>query len=639
MHSTAQRFEDRAQAGRQLAERLQAYAGRDDVLALGLTRGGAAAAAALAQALDVSFDVLLVRRLHVPGHEELPLGAVASTGVVVLDRRAAQKLDLSLDALDALVGATAHDLDRQARSYRGERPPPDVAGQVAILVDDAVITGDRMRAAVRAVRAAEPARVVVAVPVASARAAAELRALADEAVCLREPERLGSADDWYEEPGPPEEAAVRALLARAKPAPASGLAEALRPLAGDAYAALLERAAQADFVLIGEASHGTHEFYAERAELTKRLIAEAGFAAVAVEADWPDAARVDRYVRGRSDDGSPDEALRGFRRFPTWMWRNTVVRDFVGWLREHNDGRAEQAGFYGLDLYSLHASMDAVIAYLEHVDHEAAARARERYSCFDHFGREPQHYGYVTALGGAEPCEQGAVDMLLELRDRRAAEDSDDAFFAERNAELVVDAEEYYRELFRSSRESWNRRDRHMAKTLDALVAYLGRAREPVKVVVWAHNSHLGDARATEMSQRGELNLGQLVRTRHGADALLVGLTTYTGTVTAASDWGRPAERRRVRPALAGSWEAHFHEAGEPRALIDAAGVRGVRLERAIGVVYRPETERLSHYFHARAAAQFDLLVHFDETTALEPLERGGECERGEAPETYPWGV
>jgi erythromycin esterase-like protein/predicted phosphoribosyltransferase len=639
MQLTAQRFQDRAQAGRQLAERLHAYAGRDDVLVLALTRGGVATAAGLAQALDVPFDVLLVRRLHVPGHEELPLGAVASTGVVVLERRAADELNLSLDALEALVGETVRDLDREARSYRGERPPPDVAGQVAILVDDAVVTGDRMRAAVRVVRDAEPARVVVAVPVASARAAAELRALADEVVCLREPERLGSPDDWYEEPGPPEEAAVRALLTRAKPPPASGLAEALRPLADDAYASLLERAAQADFVLIGEASHGTHEFYAERAELTKRLIAEAGFAAVAVEADWPDAARVDRYVRGRSDDGSADEALRDFRRFPTWMWRNTVVRDFVGWLREHNDARAEQAGFYGLDLYSLHASMEAVIAYLEDVDHEAAARARERYSCFDHFGREPQHYGYETALGGAESCEQGAVDMLLELRERRAAEESDDAFFAERNAELVVDAEEYYRAMFRSGRESWNLRDRHMAKTLDALVAYLERAREPVKVVVWAHNSHLGDARATEMSQRGELNLGQLVRTRHGADALLVGLTTYTGTVTAAADWGRPAERRRVRPALAGSWEAHFHEAGEPRALIDVAGVRGVRLERAIGVVYRPETERLSHYFHARLAAQFDLLVHFDETTALEPLERSGEWERGEAPPTYPWGV
>jgi erythromycin esterase-like protein len=283
--------------------------------------------------------------------------------------------------------------------------------------------------------------------------------------------------------------------------------------------------------------------------------------------------------------------------------------------------------------------MEAVVAYLEQVDPPAAARARERYACFDHFGREPQSYGYETALGGAEPCEREAVEVLMELRERRAAGQSDDAFFAEQNAALVVDAEEYYREMFRSTRQSWNLRDRHMATTLDALVAHLERDHEPVKVVVWAHNSHLGDARATEMGQRGELNLGQLVRTRHGGDALLVGLTTYAGTVTAASDCGRPAERRRVRRALPGSWEELFHEAGEPRVLIDPRRLHGVRLERAIGVVYRPETERISHYFLARLAAQFDALLHFDETTALEPLERTSEWEHGEVPETYPWGV
>jgi erythromycin esterase-like protein len=266
-------------------------------------------------------------------------------------------------------------------------------------------------------------------------------------------------------------------------------------------------------------------------------------------------------------------------------------------------------------------------------------RARGRYACFDHFGREPQAYGYATGLGDAEPCEREAVEVLMELRRRRGDAAPDDAFFAEQNAALVVDAEEYYREMFRSTRHSWNLRDRHMARTLEALVAHLERDHEPVKVVVWAHNSHLGDARATEMGQRGELNLGQLVSTRHGADALLVGLTTYTGTVTAASDWGQPAERRRVRRALAGSWEELFHEAGEPRALIDSPRLHGLRLERAIGVVYRPETERLSHYFLARLAAQFDAVLHFDETTALEPLERSGEWERGEAPETYPWGV
>jgi erythromycin esterase-like protein len=556
----------------------------------------------------------------------------------VLDTRAVRELDLPLDEIEALTGEAAREVERQVRAYRGDRPPPDLGGRTVILVDDAVVTGHRMRAAVSAVRLQDPARVVVAVPVAPPDVCAGLGAVADEVVCLREPERLGSAGTWYEDSALPDERPVQALLARAKPPPAGGLGNALRPLEDD-FAGLFERAAAADFVLIGEASHGTHEFYAERAELTKRLIAEAGFTAVAVEADWPDAHRVDRYVRGASDDRTAEEALSDFRRFPAWMWRNTIVRDFVGWLRAHNDAHAPKAGFYGLDLYSLHASMEAVMAYLERVDPAAAARARERYACFDHSDRDPQAYGYGTALGGAEPCERQAVEVLMELRERRGAGESEDAFFAEQNAALVVDAEEYYREMFRSSRNSWNLRDQHMAKTLDALVTHLERDGEQVKVVVWAHNSHLGDARATEMGQRGELNLGQLVRTRHGGDALLVGLTTYAGTVTAASDWGQPAERRRVRRALAGSWEEHFHEAGEPRALIDPRDVHGLRLERAIGVVYRPETERISHYFHARLAAQFDALLHFDETTALEPLERTGEWERGEAPETYPWGV
>jgi erythromycin esterase-like protein/predicted phosphoribosyltransferase len=633
-----QRFKDRAHAGRLLAERLPACAGRDDVIVLGLTRGGVPVAAEVAKALGAPLDVLLVRRLHLPGHDDLAIGAVASGGVRVLDARALRELDLPPDAIAAVTAETAREVERQARAYRGDRPPPDLAGRIAILVDDALVSGDRMRAAVRAVRQQEPARVVVAVPVAPPDVCADLRGIADEVVCLREPERLGSAGSWYEQPDVPDEREVQDLLARSKPPPAGGLGDALRSLE-DGYGDLLERAAAADFVLIGEASHGTHEFYAERAELTKRLIAEAGFIAVAVEGDWPDAHRVDRYVRGVSDDRTPEDALSGFRRFPAWMWRNTVVRDFAGWLRAHNDAHAPKAGFYGLDLYSLRASMEAVIDYLERVDPDAAARARERYACFDHFGREPQAYGYATGLGGEEPCEREAVEVLVELRERRAAAATDDAFFAEQNAALVVDAEEYYRAMFRSTRHSWNLRDRHMARMLDALVAHLEREHEPVKVVVWAHNSHLGDARATEMGQRGELNLGQLVRRRHGADALLVGLTTYAGTVTAASDWGRPAERRRVRRALPGSWEELLHQAGEPRALIDPPQVPGLRLERAIGVVYRPETERISHYFLARLAAQFDALLHFDETTALEPLERTGEWERGEAPETYPWGV
>lgn len=428
---------------------------------------------------------------------------------------------------------------------------------------------------------------------------------------------------------------------------------AAHPLTGTAsdYDPLLDQIGDARFVLLGEASHGTGDFYQARAEITKRLIDERGFTAVAVEADWPDAYRVNRYVRGVGDDMNADEALGGFKRFPIWMWRNTIVRDFVEWLRARNSPLSQErkAGFYGLDLYSLYGSITAVLAYLDKVDPEAARRARERYDCFEHFRQDSQAYGYATSFGVAEPCEEDVVSQLVELQ-RRAAEYAhrdgrlaDDEFFsAEQNARLVKNAERYYRAMFRGRVSSWNLRDQHMAETLDNLIAHLERRDGRAKVVLWAHNSHLGDARATEMGEGGELNVGQLARERYGANAVLVGFSTYTGTVTAASDWDEPAERKNVRPALAGSYEALFHEAGLPRFLLSPRDERVIelrepRLERAIGVIYRPETERFSHYFHARLPEQFDAILHFDETRAVIPLEPPMGWQVGEAPETFPF--
>jgi erythromycin esterase-like protein len=338
------------------------------------------------------------------------------------------------------------------------------------------------------------------------------------------------------------------------------------------------------------------------------------------------------------------------------MWRNTVVVEFIEWLRAYNDALppgAEKVGFYGLDLYSLHASMKAVLRYLEKVDPEAAKQARERYSCFDHFGEDTQAYGLLTRLNLSKSCEEEVVSQLVELR--RRANDyvrsggqlaEEEQFYAEQNARLVKNAEAYYRSVFLEEISSWNLRDRHMAETLDAVVAHLGRKGRRAKLAVWEHNSHLGDPRATEMGQRGELNVGQLVREKYGREAVLVGFTTDHGTVTAASDWGKSAERKRVRPALAGSYEALFHTAGRDRFLlvIDdsetlAQQLRVARLERAIGVIYRPETERQSHYFPARLAEQFDAVLHFDETRAVKPLETTAEWEAGELPETFPFAV
>jgi erythromycin esterase-like protein len=427
--------------------------------------------------------------------------------------------------------------------------------------------------------------------------------------------------------------------------------------AGADYDSLLKLIGAARFALLGEASHGTHEFYRERAEVTKRLIEERGFTAVAVEADWPDAYRVNRYVRGETEDEDARAALGGFKRFPMWMWRNTVVVEFVEWLRAYNDALpvgATKVGFYGLDLYSLYTSIEAVLGYLEKVDPEAARRARSRYSCFEHFGEDTTSYAYAAAYGAAESCEPAVVEQLVELR-RRASELAnrdgrvarDEFFYAEQNARLVKNAEEYYRSMFGGRVNSWNMRDRHMAETLDALVAHLSAEGQTAKVAVWEHNSHLGDARATEMGRGGEWNVGQLVRERYSRDAFLVGFTTHRGTVTASSDWDEPGRRRRVRPALEGSYEALFHDAGPERFMLDlrAEGpardlLRLPRLERAIGVIYRPETERLSHYFHARLAEQFDAVLHFDETTAVEPLEPGAHWQANEEPpETYPSGM
>ncbi|HEY0969929.1 MAG TPA: erythromycin esterase family protein [Gemmatimonadales bacterium] len=436
------------------------------------------------------------------------------------------------------------------------------------------------------------------------------------------------------------------------------------PLTGSRsdHDALLELVGDRSLVLLGEASHGTHEFYAERARITRRLIEERGFTAVAVEADWPDAYRVNRWVRGHGDDDSADEALGGFRRFPTWMWRNTDVRSLARWLRQHNAGvgdETERAGFYGIDLYSLHTSIDAVLGYLDQVDPEAAHRARYRYGCFEHFGEDVQAYGYAASFDLTQACEDEVVRQLVEMRQRAAeyagqgddGRAADEFFHAEQNARLVINAERYYRAMFRSSVGSWNLRDTHMADTLDALCTHLSERRgSPAKVVVWAHNSHLGDARFTELGRRGELNVGQLMRQRHDDDVVLVGFTTHAGTVTAASEWDEPPERKRVLPSLAGSHERELHEISEamgaPRLFLDLRDDAGLaarfgveRLERAIGVIYRPETERLSHYFGAVLSEQFDALFHFDETRAVQPLDPPQRWPSVEVPETFPAGI
>jgi erythromycin esterase-like protein/predicted phosphoribosyltransferase len=666
---------NRTTAGRELARHLAGYRERSDVLVLGLPRGGVPVAAAVASELGAPLDVFLVRKLGVPGYGELAFGAIAEGGVKVLSAETMRQLRIPPHAAEEVAVRERLELDRRGRLYRGDRPAPSVRDRVVIVIDDGLATGATMEAAVLALRQLEPARVVVAAPVGARETCLRLRRVADDVVCPYTPDPFSAVGLWYEDFAQTTDAEVAAALAEAgrlplaSPTGATSAAIVARttdlvrrraaPLTGDPdeYDGLLAMVGEARLVLIGEASHGTHEFYRERALITRRLIAEKGFTAVAVEADWPDAYRVNRFVRGVSADEEAVEALADFRRFPTWMWRNADVLDFVGWLRAYNDRRRSEAraGFYGLDLYSLQASMDAVLAYLRKVDPDAAARARARYACFDRLGGEWKSYAYASTVGLTPSCEREVLGQLVELR-RQAAEYArrdgriaqDEYFVAEQNARLVRNAEEYYRAMLGGRIESWNLRDRHMAATLQELMTFLGTVSPDglPKIVVWAHNSHLGDARATEMGERGELNVGQLVREGFGAEAVLVGLTTHTGTVTAADDWDGPARRKPVRPSLAGSYERLLHETGVPRLFLPlrtdlelSAMLSPRRLERAIGVIYRPETERRSHYFHARLADQFDAVIHIDETRAVEPLERAAIWTGGELAETFPSGL
>ena len=435
--------------------------------------------------------------------------------------------------------------------------------------------------------------------------------------------------------------------------------QAIRALAvplsdDDRHDALLQMIGGARFVLLGEASHGTHEFYRERALITQRLIADLGFHAVAIEADWPDAYRVHQYVRGQADDADARGALAGFQRFPRWMWRNRVVIEFVEWLRGFNALRspARQTGFYGVDLYSMNSSMAVVLDHLDAQDPETAAYVRERYACFEQFDSDSRTYGLMTGLRGVDSCKAAVHEALRQVLIRAATAggrgDAESEFNAAQNALLVKNAEAYYRSMYLSDESSWNVRDRHMAESLTLLHDHLKRQKQQApKIVVWAHNSHLGDARATDMGRlRGEVNLGQLVRERYGNEAFLVGFTTHTGGVTAAFDWGEPARRMEVLPSRPDSHEALLHASGIERFVLPLRPVReGVRalaetrLERAIGVIYRPATERWSHYFPARLSDQFDAVVHIDSTGAVEPLEPGPEWLGSEAPETYPAGL
>jgi protein-L-isoaspartate(D-aspartate) O-methyltransferase len=401
---------------------------------------------------------------------------------------------------------------------------------------------------------------------------------------------------------------------------------------------LLARVGDARIVLIGEATHGTSEFYRMRARISRELIEKKGFRFVAIEGDWPDAARVDHYVRHLE---YPPSEWTAFARFPTWMWRNNEVREFVDWLRGHNAAlkASDRTAFHGLDLYSLYDSIRAVLKYLDEVDPATARAARERYGCLTPWQSDPATYGHAALTGSYPTCESEVAGVLIELLHKRrsyAEHDGERFMDAVQNARLIANAEQYYRIMYYGSRASWNLRDSHMFDTLKTLLAFYG---PKARGIVWAHNSHCGDAAATEMASRGEYNIGHLCRQEFGRQCYIIGFGTNSGTVAAASNWGGPMEIKTVQFAVSESYEGSCHETGIPAFCLDlrrAKGLQEVRLERAIGVIYRPETELASHYFQAVLPEQFNEYIWFDRTKAISPF---ATKELEEMPDTYPFGL
>lgn len=647
-------FANRREAGRELAARLSTHGRRSDVVVLGLARGGVPVAWEVAVALQAPLDVFVVRKLGVPGQEELVLGALASGGRVVVNDDVVRAMRVTPQQLRDIAEREGRELIRREAAYRDGRPPLNVAGKTVILVDDGEATGARMTAAVQALRETEPAKIVVALPAAPDSTCRELARVVDDVVCAVTPTPFLAVGESFWDFARVGDEEVRRLLSTStlgaglhtttnEPTPVDTIGnlaveapDGIPPL--EALEAIV---GNARIVLIGGSSEGTHEFHAARAAITKWLVQDKGFCAVAAEADRSDAYRVNRYVRGMSNDRCAEEALRGFERFPSWTLRNTVARDFVEWMREDNERRSEagqcQIGVYGLDVYSTYQSMSEVVDLLDRVDATAAARARERYACFDHVAADDgQAPGFAAAFGAGLAGERQVVDQLVTMR-RRSFLDlrgngplaEDDSFSAEQDARAERAARPYYRAMLGGRVTCRNLRDHHMAGTLEALLRHLSHHHEtsPARIVVWAHNSHVGDARATEMGADAQVSLGQLVRERFGADVRIIGLTTHHGTVTAATGWGAPAECMTLQPALAGSIESLFHQTGRPAFVVSSllgpepvGPLDHVALHRAIGVVYRTATGRRSHYLHVRPADQFDAIIHVDQTRAVEPL-------------------
>ncbi len=643
------RFRNRSEAGQRLAKRLLRSEWSDAVV-LALPRGGVPVAAPLARKLGVPLQVLIVRKLGAPLQAEFALGAMVEDGTVWLNESAIRFEAVKPSEIEAIREREWQKILQQKSRFRGGAGLPPLTGRTVILVDDGIATGATVFAAIDSLKKQNVKKILVAVPVCAPSTARQIEASGAGLLALLEPERLISVGMWFDDFSQVEDEEVMGELSgssrrRRSPESLSQLiADRMQPLGSDLdLAPLIARLRHRKVVMLGEATHGTAEFYRFRARLSDWLLRNEGFSFVAVEGDWPDAERLHRHIRN-GKHRTAKEVMKSFRRWPTWLWANEETAEFIESRRV-----TERAGFYGLDVYSLFESMNCVIEYASRENPFLARLLKERYACFEPFERD--EYAYARSLQRfPEGCAEEVLQNLEALLRARLlpGEPREERFSAEQNARIVVNAEAYYRALLGSDEHSWNVRDSHMLDTLDQIFGWCGQSQRPGKGIVWAHNTHIGDYRATDMSGAGYVNLGGLARQTYGADQVaLVGLSTYSGKVVAARAWGGREQILSIPPASEGSWEAHFHEALLLRGwrqgylLFEPGDHEGalaqVLGQRAIGVVYHPGHEGRRNFVPTSLSRRYDAFVMFDETHPLRSLHNAHLA--GRFPETWPKGV
>lgn len=637
-------FEDRVDAGRQLAQKLNRKfksITSTNAIVLALPRGGVPVAAQIATALRVPLDVILVRKIGAPFYPEVAVGAVCEDEEPIWNSSLMARAGLSYEDMRTTLMLEREKIRRQSHLFRSGRAFPSVEGKTVFVVDDGLATGATMSAAVKFLKTKNAAKIVVTVPVASVQSMRTLReklnAKTDEVVALSERDDLRSVGEWYEDFSQTSDEEVLEFLKQ------DPLSEAIQRAmvsvqTDEDFDSLIDSIKDKRVVMLGESSHGTEEFYHLRSVLSQRLIRDHGFKFIAVEGDWPDAYRLHRYIQ-YGDGESARKVLRKNHRWPTWMWANEEVVELAEWMKFH------KAGFYGLDVYSLFDSIAEVVRYMKVTHPHIAESVSRRYACFDPY--EGDEISYTKSLlAYPDGCKSEVIEnlqALLKLRVNDWAKDGDELFNSQQNAHVIANAESYYRSMLSGDATSWNVRDGHMMDTLDRLLERYG---EGAKAIVWAHNTHIGDYRATDMKTAGYVNIGGLARESYGSDNVaLVGFGTYEGDVLAGSAWDAPEEKIALPPAREDSYEHHFHQAAK------AAGtnVLFIRLEdsrqsafsrrlghRAVGVVYDPRHERRGNYVPTELSRRYDAFVFVDHTHALKSLH--SIYVRGEFPETWPSG-